>query len=320
MKYRILLLLFMIINCSNIFSQNDNFLDTIMLDEIKRVYPNANAAAPSSYVISMSFDLNRYRLNEPITMEIKIYAKKGTISFTNSVNPFNNYNFTVYDNYNNAVSSSDSYTIWKYKNEVSEDTSKDRIVTLNEGESFSYYVDLNNWFYFNKKGRYRVECSFNPMPEISDNFSMTADTSYFLLDDARVYKNNDMNILTADNTAANQSDPENYSSFGVISNTLLAMKNRDWTNYFKYMHMPSIISISQRYYEAYRNNYSNTYLEDFTDTGVMQKARTLSFEAFLKDQFSDTVSVNMIRTNFGNNFLNNLETAYKSSSLILLDL
>ena len=37
MKYRILLLLF-IMSFSNIFAQNDNFLDTITLDKIKRIY------------------------------------------------------------------------------------------------------------------------------------------------------------------------------------------------------------------------------------------------------------------------------------------
>ncbi|PCG20209.1 hypothetical protein [Brachyspira sp. G79] len=313
MKHRILLLLFIIISCSNIFAQNDNFLDTIMLDQIKRVYPNDNVVAPSSYVISMNFDLNRYRLNEPITMEIKIYAKKGTVSFTNSINPFNNYSFTVYDNYNNPVVSSDNYTLWKYKNERTLDSSKDRVVTLNEGESFSYYVDLNNWFYFNKTGRYRVECSFNPMPEISDNFSMKADTAYFLLDNARTYQQ--QGNTAPYNVVTNLSQLEQFSPYNVVSNTLFSMKNRDWTNYFSYMHMPSIISISQRYYEAYRNNYSNSYLEDFTDTGVRQKARTLSFESFLRNQFSDSISANMLRTNFGNNFLNNLEMAYKSSNI-----
>ena len=312
MKHRILLLFF-IMSFSSIFAQNDNFLDTIMLDQIKRVYPNDNVVAPSSYVISMNFDLNRYRLNEPITMEIKIYAKKGTISFTNSANPFNNYSFTVYDNYNNPVVSSDNYTLWKYKNERTLDNSKDRVVTLNEGESFSYFVDLNNWFYFDKTGRYRVECSFNPMPEISDNFSMKADTAYFLLDGVRTYNQN--NSTANYNVITNVSELEQFSPTTVISNTLFSMKNKDWTNYFKYMHMPSMISISQRYYETYRNNYSNTYLEDFTDTGVRQKARRLSFEAFLRNQFSDNISAEMLRTNFGNNFLNNLEMAYKSSNI-----
>ena len=313
MKHRILLLLFIIISCSNIFAQDDNFLDTIMLDQIKRVYPNDNVVAPSSYVISMNFDLNRYRLNEPITMEIKIYAKKGTVSFTNSINPFNNYSFTVYDNYNNPVVSSDNYTLWKYKNERTLDSSKDRVVTLNEGESFSYYIDLNNWFYFNKTGRYRVECSFNPMPEISDNFSMKADTAYFTLGSARTY--NEQGNTAQYNVVTNVSQLEQFSPYSVVSNTLFSMKNRDWTNYFSYMHMPSMISISQRYYEAYRNNYSNSYLEDFTDTGIRQKARTLSFESFLRNQFSDSISANMLRTNFGNNFLNNLEMAYKSSNI-----
>ncbi|EKV56886.1 hypothetical protein [Brachyspira hampsonii] len=320
MKYRIFLLLFIIISCSNIFAQNDNFLDTIILDQIERVYPNDNVVSPSSYTISMNFDLNRYRLNEPITMEIKIYAKKGTISFTNSVNPFNNYSFTVYDNYNNPVVSSDNYTLWKYKNERTLDNSQDRIVTLNEGESFSYYIDLNNWFHFDKIGRYRIECSFNPMPEISDNFSMHADTAYFLLEAARVYQtqtNNAPVYITNNNNNIQQSQGVlyNYAPSSIISNTLFAMKNRDWTNYYNYMHMPSIISISQRYYETYRNNYSNAYLEDFTDTGIRQKARELSFENYLRTQFSDNISADMLRTNFGNNFLNNLEMAYKSSNI-----
>lgn len=318
MKYRILLLLLIV---SNLSFANDNFLDTIMLDQIERIYPNDNVVSPSSYTISMNFDLNRYRLNEPITMEIRIYAKKGTVSFTNSANPFNNYSFTVYDNYNNPVVSSDNYTIWKYKNERTLDNSKDRIITLNEGESFSYFIDLNNWFYFDKTGRYRIECSFNPMPEISDNFSMHADTAYFLLEEARAYQN--QRKTTPAYTVTNNNAPNNntqgvlydYSPTSIISNTLFAMKNKDWDNYYNYMHMPSIISISQRYYEIYRSNYSNTYLEDFTDTGVRQKARELSFEAFLKNQFSDTVSADMLRTNFGNNFLNNLEMAYKSSNI-----
>ncbi|WP_300369886.1 hypothetical protein [Brachyspira sp.] len=316
MKYRILLLLFLM-GCSKIFAQNDNFLDTIMLDQIKRIYPDDNVVSPSSYTISMSFDLNRYRLNEPITMEIKIYAKKGTISFTNSSNPFNNYNFTVYDNYNNPVVSSDNYTLWKYKNERALDTSKDRVVTLNEGESYSYYIDLNNWFYFDKTGRYRIEGSFNPMPEISDNFYIQVDTAYFLLDEARAYESQSTNTMpTYDNVVStNQNILQDYSPSSIISNTLLAMQKRDWSNYYNYMHMPSIISISQRYYETYRNNYSNAYLEDFTDTGIRQKARELSFEDFLRNQFSDTVSADMIRTNFGNNFLNNLEMAYKSSNI-----
>ncbi|MDA0034569.1 hypothetical protein OFR41_05435 [Brachyspira hyodysenteriae] len=319
MKYRILLLLLIV---SNLSFANDNFLDTITPDQIKRIYPNDNVVSPSSYTISMNFDLNRYRLNEPITMEIKIHAKKGTISFTNSVNPFNNYSFTVYDNYNNPVVSSDNYTIWKYKNERTLDNSQDRIVTLNEGESFSYYIDLNNWFHFDKIGRYRIECSFNPMPEISDNFSMHADTAYFLLENARVYQTqtNSAPVYITNNNN-NSNIPQNqgvlydYAPSSIISNTLFSMKNKDWTNYYTYMHMPSIISISQRYYETYRSNYSNAYLEDFTDTGIQQKARQLSFENFLRTQFSDTVSAEMLRTNFGNNFLNNLEMAYKSSNI-----
>ena len=314
MKYKILILFIILFNFS---FANDNFLDTIMLDKIKRIYPDDNVVSPSSYVISMNFDLNRYRLNEPITMEIKIYAKKGKISFTNSMNPFNNYSFTVYDNYNTPVVSSDNYIIWKYKNEKTLDNSNDRVVTLNEGETFSYYIDLNNWFHFDKVGRYRIECSFNPMPEISDNFSMQADTAYFLLEEARVYQKEKRNVptYTTNDSAAMKGVLYDYAPSSIISNTLLSMQNRDWENYFNYMHMPSMISISQRYYEVYRNNYSNAYLEDFTDTGIRQKARELSFESFLRNQFSDTVSVNMLRTNFGNNFLNNLEMAYKSSNI-----
>ena len=100
MKYIVIFIL----TFSILFAQNnlqDNFFDTIMLNQIERLYPNDNIVKPSSYIISMHFDLNRYRLNEPITMEIRIYAKKGSESFTNSDNPFNNYKFKVYDNYPN---------------------------------------------------------------------------------------------------------------------------------------------------------------------------------------------------------------------------
>ena len=314
MKY----IMLFILTFSILFAQGnlqDNFLDTIMLDQIERIYPNDNVVNPSSYIISMHFDLNRYRLNEPITMEIRIFAKKGTVSFTNSVNPFNNYMFKVYDNFNNEVVSSDNYTLWKYKNERNMGGGN-RIITLNEGESYSYFIDLNNWFQFDKTGRYRIEGSFNPMPDISGNFSMVADTSYFLVDSPRQY--NEQNIRSVNNSNNLNTTNNNlpfYHPSEVVSNTLFSMKNKSWSNYFNYMHLPSIISISQRYSEAYRNNFSNTYLEDFTDFGVSQKAGNLSFQAFLRNQFSDNISAEMLRTNFGNNFLNNLEDAYKSSNI-----
>lgn len=311
MKYIVIFIL----TFSVLLAQNnlqDNFFDTIMLDQIERLYPNDNIVKPSSYIISMHFDLNRYRLNEPITMEIKIYAKKGSVSFTNSDNPFNNYKFKVYDNYNNEIVNSDNYTLWKYKNEKSAGINQNRVITLREGESYSYFIDLNNWFQFDKIGRYRIEGSFNPMPDISDNFSMIADTSYFLVDYPRQY--NEQNPRSIDAITNNNNLPF-YHPSQVVSNTLFSMKSKSWSNYFNYMHLPSIISISQRYSETYRNNFSNTYLEDFTDFGVRQKARNLSFQAFLRNQFSDNISADMIRTNFGNNFLNNLEDAYKSSNI-----
>ena len=261
MKYIVIFIL----TFSVLFAQNnlqDNFFDTIMLDQIERLYPNDNIVKPFSYIISMHFDLNRYRLNEPITMEIKIYAKKGSVSFTNSDNPFNNYKFKVYDNYNNEIVNSDNYTLWKYKNEKSAGINQNRVITLREGESYSYFIDLNNWFQFDKIGRYRIEGSFNPMPDISDNFSMIADTSYFLVDYPRQY--NEQNPRSIDAITNNNNLPF-YHPSQVVSNTLFSMKSKSWSNYFNYMHLPSIISISQRYSETYRNNFSNTYLEDFTD-------------------------------------------------------
>ena len=62
MKYIVIFIL----TFSVLFAQNnlqDNFFDTIMLYQIERLYPNDNIVKPSSYIISMHFDLNRYRLN-----------------------------------------------------------------------------------------------------------------------------------------------------------------------------------------------------------------------------------------------------------------
>lgn len=312
MKYIILF----IFSFSILFAQ-DNFLDEIVLNEVERIYPNDEIVAPNSFNISINFDLNRYRLNEPITMEIKIYAQKGEISFTNSINPFNNYKFTVYDNYNNKVVSSDNYTLWKYQNERTIDNSKDRVITLREGESYSFFIDLNNWFYFTKSGRYRIEATFNPMPDLTEKYVIKADDAYFFIDEPlkSVSTQSTNNIVVARTSTNSASTLPVYYPDEVVTYTLDTMKRKEWSNYFNYMHMPSIISISQRYSEAYRKNYSNTYLEDFTDTGIYQKAARLSFQNFLKEQFSDTVSVNMIRTNFGNNFLNDLENAYKSENI-----
>ena len=61
MKYIILF----IFSFSILFAQ-DNFLDEIVLNEVERIYPNDEIVAPNSFNISMNFDLNRYRLNEPI--------------------------------------------------------------------------------------------------------------------------------------------------------------------------------------------------------------------------------------------------------------
>ena len=316
MKNIVIFILTSLLLCSNIFAQDQNgFLETIMLEKIDRLYNNDSIIADSSYTISMNFDLNRYRLNEPITMEIKIFAKKGTISFTNSINPFNNYIFEVYDNYNNKVLPSDNYSLWKYKNEDAVSDEKDRVVTLNEGESYSYYIDLNNWFTFNKKGKYRIEGRFNPMPEISDKFSMKADTTYFFVDEAINNRNNN-SIMP--NSINNSIIPNNLPVLypdAIVSNTLFAMQTKDWDKYFQYMHMPSIISISQRYAEIYRTDYSNTYIEDFTDLGVIRKVRELNFTNFLKKEFNNSINRAYISTNFGNNFYNNLELAYKSKNI-----
>lgn len=294
------------------FAQSD-FVDTIMLDEIERIYPPNEVVAPSSYTISLHFDLNRYRLREAIDMEIKIYARKGIVSFTNSANPFKNYKFTVYDQNNKPVVSSDNYTLWDYRNRVSLPSTEDRVVTLQEGESYSYIVDLNNWFDFSETGSYKIDGSFNPMPDISRDFYIKADAAYFYVDSARdssIYES-----VVSTNVLPPYATPSKEPPYDVVSNALFAMQNNMWSMYFKNMHMPSIIDISRRYHEIYREDYKGDALEDFTDIGVQQKAREADLTVFLRKQFSDTLSVPTMKSNFGNNFVNNLEEAFKVNTI-----
>ena len=61
------------------------------------------------------------------------------------------------------------------------------------------------------------------MPEISDNFSMKADTAYFTLGSARTY--NEQGNTAQYNVVTNVSQLEQFSPYSVVSNTLFSMKN-----------------------------------------------------------------------------------------------
>lgn len=312
MKLKILSIFLFLSFSFVLFSQND-FVDTIMLDQIDRLYPPDEVVKPSFYNVSLHFDLNRYRLREPIEMEIKIYARKGIVSFTNSANPFKNYKFTVYDQNNRVVFASDNYTLWDYRNRVSLSSSSDRVVTLQEGESYSYIVDLNNWFDIKNTGRYRIEGSFNPMPDISEDFYVKINNAYFFVDEAKggnIYEN-----IVPPSVNTPYANPLQGSPYYVVSNAMFGMQTGNWNMYFQNMHMPSIIDISERYYEIYRADYKGDALEDFTDIGVMQKAREANLQTFLREQFADTLSIPTMRSNFGNNFVNNLEEAFRVNTI-----
>ncbi len=318
MKIKIVFLLLLTFTHKS-FTQNSDFFDTIILEDIERVYP-IDSFEDSSYSVSFHFDLNRYRLKEPIMMEIRIYAKKGVVSFTNSANSFNNYKFELYDVNNEIVSTSDNYSLWENKNISIAQNTQARVVTLREGETYSYMIDLNDWFSLEDIGQYRLEGNFNPMPTVRRDFSIKANTAYFYVDKAQVIGNRDREELKQDNSPINITTPSTDPPYDIVNDTLKAMQNRNWKNYFKNMHMPSIINISTRYGNHIKESYTDIELEDFSDTGLSNTYNNIDLETFLLTEFGDTVSVQNMREDFGNNFVENLEEAFNNNTVRKLSL
>lgn len=317
MKFKVILFFIYSLLSLNIFTQDSKFLDSILLDEIERAYPKIEGR-DQNYSITMHFDNNQYRIGEPIEMEIRIYARKGILSFTNSITHFDNYRIIAYDVNNKKVNESDNYVLWQSRDSYSSDNLKNRVITLKEGESYSFTVDLNDWLNFQSPGRYRVECAFNPISEISRDFIMKGDTSFFYLAEG-----NSKNIIRERAVKSiekvDYATPSEKAPFEVVNDSLEGMKNRDWAQFFQNMHIPSLINISTRYYERYRENYNET-IEDFSDVGLSQTSKRTDLDAFLKNQFSDTVSMQNIRSNFGNSYANNLNQSFGDNSVRLLSL
>ncbi len=310
----------MIVLSSIAFSQNNksvsnDFLNTILLDEVGRLYP-IGEVDDSAYSISVSFDFNYYRLNQPIMMEISIYAKKGSVTFTNSSTVFDNYRFNIYDANNKKVEMSDNYTLWTYRDITIESTNEvASIVTLREGESFSYKIDLNNWFNFESQGQYKIEGMFNPLPILSRNFYVKIDTGNFYLDKANAGA---PPIITQSIDNVVQEDyivPSTKPPYDIINDTLRSMQDRDWDNYFKNMYLPSIINISVRYRDKIRENYNDMNLDDFTTDGLAQTVKRSSLSSFLATQFNDTLSIPLMQSNFGSNFVIGLESAFSDNTI-----
>lgn len=318
MKIKIVFLLLLALTHKS-FTQNSDFFNTIILDDIDRVYP-IDSFEDSSYSVSFHFDLNRYRLEEPIMMEIRIYAKKGVVSFTNSANSFNNYKFNLYDLNNKIVGTSDNYALWENKNISIAQNAKARVVTLREGETYSYTIDLNDWFMLEDIGQYRLEGSFNPMPNVRRDFSIKANRAYFYVDKAQIIGNKNKKELIRDKLPINNRTPSTDPPYDIVNNTLRAMQNRDWKNYFKNMHMPSIINISTRYGNHIRESYTDIELEDFSDTGLSNTYNNIDLETFLITEFGDSVSIESMRRDFGNNFVSNLEEAFNNNTVRKLSL
>lgn len=310
MKKIIFALTYIILVAIYSFAQN-NFSDKIMLDEIERRYPPIEVYEPN-YSISLYFDQNHYRLGNPLVMEVRISALKGKLSFTNSPNHFENYQFSLYDSNNNKIGVSEAYTLWKHRDLATAGGNSDSVVTLNEGESFSYKLDLNNWFIINNPGLYRIEGAFYPIPKLSRQ-NLKTSTSYFQvskpvrgMSEASVKRNVYENIP--------YSNPSTKPPYDVVKDALSALQYKDWKAYFENMYLPSIIMISDRYGKRFVELYGEN-VENFSDTGMQRKIDRMNISKFLEIEFGTTVTMESLGKIYGNNFIRDFERTYKANTV-----
>ncbi len=300
----------LLFNFQTLFSQN--FSGSIFINDIESRYENMNEK-DVPYTVTLRFNLNQYRVDSPVTMQIIVHAKEDNVSFTNSLNQFENYSFNVFDENNNLVSSSETYVLWQYRGLDYMGGENVNVVHLNQGETFSRTIDLNDWFDLKKTGRYRIEGNFFPIPDIS-KISVKTQTSYFLL-------NSKIGSSSKDNAKDNRiitdipyADPSTSPPYEVVANMLLALESKNWEGYFANMFMPSIIMISQRYAQRYTDMYGQN-VEHLSDAGMKSVVRELNFADFLKAKFGNSVTISDIQKDFGGNFVRNLEDVYNDGTV-----
>ncbi len=287
------------------------FLDSILVDDIERKYNNVHENS-LPYTVSLHFDLSQYRIGNPITMKIVVKAVKNNVSFTNSISQFENYNFNLYDQNNNLIPISENYTLWAYRGLEYMDGNNFNVVSLNEGETFSRTIDLNDWFSLNKTGRYRIEGDFFPMSKISKN-EIKTQISYFVLEE-RIQSDSPVERTVNNITNIPYTTPSTNPPYEVINNLLVALGNKNWEKYFANIHLPSIIMVSERYGTRFVETYGEN-VENFSDTGIETTIRDLNLGNFLKERFGSTLTLENMQKDFGGNFVRNMERTYNSETV-----
>lgn len=294
-----------------LFSQD--FTGSIFVNDIERRYEHMNERE-APYTITLRFNMNQYRVNAPITMQIIVRAKEDNVSFTNSVNQFENYGFNVYDENNNLIDHSETYVLWQYRGLKYMNDENLNVVKLNQGETFSRTIDLNDWFDIKQNGRYRIEGSFFPIPKISQT-SVKTQTSYFLINNA--YGSGSRTNGDANRSITNDIpyvEPSTSPPYEIVANMLIALESKNWEKYFSNMFMPSIIMVSQRYAQRYTDIYGHN-VEDLSDSGIKSVIRELNFTDFLKSKFGNAVTIDDIQKDYGGNFVRNLESVYNDGNI-----
>ncbi len=309
-KINFIFIFVLLFNFQTLFSQD--FSGSILIKDIERRYESTNQKE-APYTITLRFNMNQYRVNAPITMQIIVRAKEDNVSFTNSVNQFENYSFNIFDENNDIVENSETYVLWQYRGLEYMGGDNVNVVTLNQGETFSRTIDLNDWFDFKKSGRYRIEGSFFPIPDIS-KISVKTQTSYFLINNSRNNNSGDSKENNRIITDIPYANPSTNPPYEVVANMLLALENKNWEQYFANMFMPSIIMVSQRYAQRYTDVYGQN-MEHLSDSGIEAVIRDLNLADFLRREFGNAVTLDDMRKDFGGNFVRNLEGIYNDGNV-----
>ncbi|MBI4975964.1 MAG: hypothetical protein HZC28_00685 [Spirochaetes bacterium] len=274
--------------------------------------------AERRYQIQLSFDYNRFCLGEDITMDIHLRCREDMLTFTNSQNPFENFKFKLYDELNNPVLPAHAYTLWQHK-EAKMDLQGGSEMRLRAGEQYTTSVNLASWFAIERAGRYRIQGSFNPSPALKDNFFITTATAYFTVGPTRDGKISNIAIAAEKKDVIPMLAPAALPPYDVVEAMLAAQQRKEWGEFFRNVHLPSLITITTRYRNYYERRFGPNQ-ESFSELAAGKKWIAANLSNALFSNFNDTTSLLQMKQFMGSSYVDDMANAYRAGEVSKLAL
>jgi len=212
--------------------------------------------------ISVTLELIKTKVfnGMPVYVNVKFHnTGKEKFKFVLYKNLFYHFSFKAKNNKNIEVNNNINYNVWKIKNEnINENY--DKIIVLGYNDSYIIKIDLSKWLDFNQPGYYYVTGDFisNPMfGETNRIIFQTSGLSFYVKPTEKDIISGFLDEKTVITTNSFTNIKKNFSEippYIVMKRFIIAEKDRDWGEYFKYINLDNYlknsffsISLAERY-------------------------------------------------------------------------